>query len=452
MELLRFSYTNLRRKPADAFFFAFSMFSASLVITMFFAIIANPYYGSESLRDASAMSQGGMSLVASFDGGIGSGIFTMMLSLFMIFICILTVFFSNKFFLMSKTHDIGVMMISGSSIIRIAKFLIVQNFMIMGIAAPLGALAGCCVFPLVNHVIYLSMNIQAPVFTFSSAALGYCIATLVIVSVWLVIVDAGFVYRMDSMNELLRARRSMNPIGKQKQVFMKIVYVCVYALTIYLLFSIDYHYMNAIFLIYLGVAIVFGAGNVFRYILPDVLTLMKKRMFAENRHFLISLGNLRYSMVNGNLLVTIILLSTAVLFLYLCKFYNDTATFMVVMIAFLVSMLQISICLVYKLSADGLSKCQVFRNMTAIGYLKTDIRKIIKQEIVGFYGIILLLSLPPLLVITSLFAAGGDVAWSFVLQLHGLYIGFLLVAAVVVYRIYMKLIFRQDLMEAYMEE
>ena len=63
MELLRFSYTNLRRKPADAFFFAFSMFSASLVITMFFAIIANPYYGSESLRDASAMSQGGMSLV-----------------------------------------------------------------------------------------------------------------------------------------------------------------------------------------------------------------------------------------------------------------------------------------------------------------------------------------------------------------------------------------------------
>ncbi|MCR1980084.1 ABC transporter permease, partial [[Clostridium] innocuum] len=376
----------------------------------------------------------------------------MMLSLFMIFICILTVFFSNKFFLMSKTHDIGVMMISGSSIIRIAKFLIVQNFMIMGIAAPLGALAGCCVFPLVNHVIYLSMNIQAPVFTFSSAALGYCIATLVIVSVWLVIVDAGFVYRMDSMNELLRARRSMNPIGKQKQVFMKIVYVCVYALTIYLLFSIDYHYMNAIFLIYLGVAIVFGAGNVFRYILPDVLTLMKKRMFAENRHFLISLGNLRYSMVNGNLLVTIILLSTAVLFLYLCKFYNDTATFMVVMIAFLVSMLQISICLVYKLSADGLSKCQVFRNMTAIGYLKTDIRKIIKQEIVGFYGIILLLSLPPLLVITSLFAAGGDVAWSFVLQLHGLYIGFLLVAAVVMYRIYMKLIFRQDLMEAYMEE
>ena len=191
MELLRFSYTNLRRKPADAFFFAFSMFSASLVITMFFAIIANPYYGSESLRDASAMSQDGMSLVASFDGGIGSGIFTMMLSLFMIFICILTVFFSNKFFLMSKTHDIGVMMISGSSIIRIAKFLIVQNFMIMGIAAPLGALAGCCVFPLVNHVIYLSMNIQAPVFTFSSAALGYCIATLVIVSVWLVIVDAG---------------------------------------------------------------------------------------------------------------------------------------------------------------------------------------------------------------------------------------------------------------------
>ncbi|MCB6423236.1 hypothetical protein, partial [[Clostridium] scindens] len=89
----------------------------------------------------------------------------------------------------------------------------------MAAAAPIGALAGCCVFPLVNHVIYLSMHIQAPVFVFSSAALGYCITTLLIVSVWLVIVDAGFVYRMDSMNELLRARQSMNPIGKQKQGF-----------------------------------------------------------------------------------------------------------------------------------------------------------------------------------------------------------------------------------------
>ena len=84
--------------------------------------------------------------------------------------------------------------------------------------------------------------------------------------------------------------------------------------------------------------------------------------------------------------------------------------------------------------------------------MKTDIRKIIRQEIIGFYGFILLLSLPSLLVITSLFAAGGDVAWSFVLQLHGLYIGFLLLAAVVMYHIYGKLIFGQDMMEAYVEE
>ena len=37
-------------------------------------------------------------------------------------------------------------------------------------------------------------------------------------------------------------------------------------------------------------------------------------------------------------------------------------------------------------------------------------------------------------------------------QLRFIFGGFLLVAAVVMYRIYMKLIFRQDLMEAYMEE
>ena len=124
---------------------------------------------------------------------------------------------------------------------------------------------------------------------------------------------------------------------------------------------------------------------------------------------------------------------------------------MVVMIAFLVSMLQISICLVYKLSADGLSKCQVFRNMTAIvfenGYPKNyqaGNRRLLRHHSV---------------VISDAFTGHNFIVCGrrgcgveLCITAHGLYIGFLLVASVVMYRIYMKLIFRQDLMEAYMEE
>lgn len=440
MSLFRFAYSNLRRKPTDAMFFAFSIFAASLVITLFFAIIANPYYGMES--NGEGILFGGNEMIASFDQGIGTGLFTMMLSLFMIFVCILMVFLSNKFFLMSKTKDIGIMMISGSSIFKIIKFLVVQNFLIILAAAPLGTIAGCILFPIVNVMIYSIMAIQAPVFVFSGSAMGYCLATLIITAVFLVLSDAGFVYRMDTLSELIQTRKSMDPVGKQKNIFLKAVYVAVYLLSIYLPFSITHRSMNAVFLIYQSLAIVLGAGNVFRYVLPDIISKLKEHLFSADRHLMISCGNLRYSVINGNLLVTVILLSTSSLFLYLCKFYEDKATMMVVMIAFIVTMIMICICMLYKLAADGLSKKQVFLNMIAIGYLKQDIRKIMRQEIIGFFGSVILLSMPLLVVVTTLFANAKDIPWSFAMGLLMAFIGFLTAAALLMYVIYCRIIFQ----------
>ena len=51
MEILRFAYDNLKRNPKNAYFFAFSIIVASAVITLFFSILGNPYYGISSMSD-----------------------------------------------------------------------------------------------------------------------------------------------------------------------------------------------------------------------------------------------------------------------------------------------------------------------------------------------------------------------------------------------------------------
>lgn len=90
------------------------------------------------------------------------------------------------------------------------------------------------------------MAISAPLFAFSMDAMVYCVTTLFMVGFWLILVDAGFVYRMD-LNSLLKAKKAMNPIGKSKSVYFKIFYVVVYAYILYFLLHTGLHTCELLF-------------------------------------------------------------------------------------------------------------------------------------------------------------------------------------------------------------
>lgn len=440
MELVRFAYDNLVRKPKNAYFFAFSIIAAAAIITLFFSILGNPYFGTESMDNmVDAV------MFADFDGGIGNGIFTMILSLLMIFICIMTVFFSNKFFLMSKMDDIAVMMISGCNIPRLAKFLIVQNFIVVLIATPIGALIGFALHPIINTVIYHEMGIHAPVFLFSMTSLIYCLVTLGIVAIWLIIVDAGFVYRMDSLNTLLHTKQSMNPLGKQQNGLLKAVYVALFIMMLYYLSTLNVTYINAIFMTYIGIFIVLGPARVYRYVFPDIIHLLQENFFFSDKCRVISSANLCYSIINGNLLVTITLLSVSILFFYLCRFRDDAATFMVVFLTYIISLILICVCMCYKLSSDAIQKKRIFWNMMAIGYLKQDIRRIIFQEVSGFFFLLILICFPLLITILLMYLNAHVINVMFMVIMLMIFLIMILVAGLLMYRIYCNLIFKEAL-------
>lgn len=440
MEIVRFAYDNLKRNPKNAYFFAFSIIVASAVITLFFSILGNPYYGVSSMSDYVTYAIGS----ADFDGGIGNGIFAMILSLMMISICVITVFFSNKFFLMSKVEDISVMMISGCNVMRLGYFLIVQNFIVLLISAPIGALIGFGFHPLINYLIYKEMAISASLFAFSMDAMVYCVTTLFMVGFWLILVDAGFVYRMD-LNTLLKARKSMNPIGKPKSIYFKLFYVIVYVYILYFLCTLDFTHVNFFFMIYVSVGIAVGPANIFKYIYPEAVTWVKNKLFPTDHHRVISTGNLRYSIITSGMLVTIILIDVSILFFYLCKFRHDAATFMVVLLSYIVSLVLICVCIGYKLSSDALNKKLIFHNMISIGYLKSDIKTIILQEMAGFFFLIIITCLPLLFIISLMFVLIETITPLFMIGMLFIFMAMISFAGVVMYRIYVNLIFKEAL-------
>lgn len=454
MGIVRFSLQNLRRNPKDAAFFAFSIIMTTAVIMVFFCIISNPYFGAgNGMVGTYSYSDYDQSIqmIVSMDQGVGSGIFTTMLSILIIAICITTIFFSNNFFLLTKTKDLGIMMMSGCNLVKVGKFLIVQNFAVILLTAPLGGILGLCISPLLNYIIYSAMNIQAPIFAFNWIALGETVFTVFMVCVWLVILDSGFVYRCDSLDALLKARKQMKA-RKHQNMFLRCVYTLVYVLSLFFIYTYPLKQVTFIYMIYIGVFIYFGISNLYRYVLPEVISWIQKKFFSANKHWLLSLGNLQYSVVGSNTLVTIILLSTTVLVYYLCKFRHDKATFAVVLFSYVVVLFLVSICLIYKLAMDAMSKEVIFTRLRCIGYLEADIKKIIHQEVFGFYGLLVLLSIPQIIIITSNYAKADIITMPFAGILLVLFIISVSIAALFTNHVYQKIILQASLTQQLEQE
>lgn len=445
-DMFSFTMRNLSRNPKDTAFFACSILMTSAIITIFFCIINNPYFGDTGMpipqgyeSYAGSYAPSNNALINAFDQGIGSGIFTIMLSVLVIAICIMTIFFSHNFYLRGKTKDIGVMLMSGCSVGKLLRFLVTQNFIVVAIGSSIGILLGMSINPLMNALIYAQMNLDVSIFVFTWSSAGFASMTMIMLSVWLVILDYGFIIRCDSLDTMLKEETKMK--GRNaKPMIKKCCYVALYLGSIAFILSYPVAYVSMYLMVYIGALIYFGAVNVFKYVIPDLLGYYQRKYVSTNKHLVLSLANIQYSVANSSQLVTLILLSTTILYYYLCKFIDDSATWSVVMFTYIVIMVLIITCIIYKLSSDALSKEPIYARMLCIGYLRKDIKRVIAQEIFGFYAMILLVAAAPLLSILYMYMRAHVISFVFLLEMFGIFIGFLIVGAIIMYCIYIKMI------------
>lgn len=447
--MLRFSYQNLRRNPSDTLFFAGAIWITSAIVTIFFCIIKNPYYVDSTYRMPGGFpgityyNPSNDGLLQAFDMGIGNGIFTIMLSILMIAICIMSIFYSHTYYLTAKSKDIGIMLLSGCTVKKLIDFLIVQNILIVMVVTPMGIPIGLLVTPFLNKMIYAQMAIDASTFVLTLEMVGYPLIIMSLVSIWLVILDYGFVIRSASLLELMKEQKAMKG-RKHKPMLLRCLYVAVYLTSIGFILYYPIEHVNMIFMGYLATFIYIGAVNVFRYVLPELLAYIQRTYFYAHKHLLLSLANLQYSLANSSQLITMILLSTSILYYYLCRFLEDKATWLVILFTYIVVLLLIITCIAYKLCNDVNAKQPIYQRMLCVGFLKRDIQQVILQEVFGFYSMILLVALPPLLTILYIYKIADVISIGFLLALLGSFILALAFGGWMMYHLYQKWILHGD--------
>ena len=416
MGTLRFSLTMLVKNYKKSLFYGITLVFAVAVSFVFFNIINNKDLADQTIATSGATWQ---------DVRMP---FTAVLSFMIVCFCCFMIFFANNFFLTRKTTELAIMGMSGSGYIASTMYVLYQTFVLLLIATPVGILLGRIVVPFSNAYMYDALGIDKDVQIIPFEAYLYSFLIVAIVLVMICVLTAGYLHRND-IQVLLSQEKEMN-FNKGSQRVPSLIYVFIYIFGIVMMFM-NPHQSDA----YIAPTLVgiIGVVGIIRYVLPDYVSKLKREVFLTKRYMLIAVSNLSYSIQRSLLLFSLMTVAVTGMMAILVSCQDQPREFVTAVIGYLVIIILLVVSIVYKLSMEAATRKTLFFNLWKIGYTKKELRKIIQQEIIMYYSVLVMLPMIYIIFIAGRFIYYGDMSLSFCLIFSLAYIIPVLLSGMVTY-------------------
>lgn len=365
MGTVKFALRMLKLEYKKSLFYAVSLIISSSVIFLFYNYMDNSLIGN------------------SIESGTS---FTSILSLVIMMIAAATACFANSFFLSKKTDEIGIYAMSGAGVGGVSLYLIVQNFTIIFIAMPIGILIGYLCNPLLNTILYQSLNVNANIWFISGEALVMTIISLLAQIAALTVANAGFAYRHDILTLLnLNNRAAALPPSTGIRMPL-IVYWLMTILPIIIYFRIDPDPMNYVYITMLGLI---GVSGLFKRGIPKIIKMIQRKCNIVKHNNIIAYGNFSFSLARTSLLIQIIILSILVMICLIVQNINNPQNLTIVILSYAIIIFLMSTSILYKVILENSNNTLLYQSLYKLGYIKNDLKKIMKKEIILLYSIIL---------------------------------------------------------------
>ncbi len=416
MGTLKFSLKMLRLDFKKCFFYGLSLVLSTAIIFVFFNYIDNIYLGN-SLNEKSGANQ--------------------ILALFIIIIACANACFANSFFISRKTNELAIASISGASVFGVAGYLLVQNFVIMGLSIPIGFLLGYFFNHFFNLYIYAALNVVADTYYVSIQGLVMSIVVILTQIIALTMVNAGYAYRTE-IKTLLNEQNAMVKKDTKPIKTPVIVYWILYFIPIVLFFIIDLEPLTFVVVSCIGV---FGIIGLLKVGLSKLIMAKQKNHLTKSKS-LIAYGNLSYSLKSTGMLMTIIILSIILFIgLIIVNMHNPKDLF-IVMLSYGIIIFLMSTSILYKIILETSTRLTLYQSLYKLGYLKKQLKAIMRKEIIMLYGVILFFPTSYIGLMLARFVFAKEVALSFALSLMFAYIIPICITAVIAYIIYQRTIIK----------
>lgn len=396
MGTFKFSMRMLVKDYKKSLFYGITLIFAVAVCFVFFNIINNPDLADQAIAKS---------------GGTWNDVqmpFSSVLSFLIICFCCFMIFFANNFFLSRKTTELAIMAMSGSGYINSTMYVLYQTFTLLILATPLGILIGRFVVPFSNAYMYQMLGVSKDPAIIPSEAYLYSFILVAIVLSMICVLTAGFLHKND-IQTLLSQENEMK-VKRNTKKSVSLAFFGIYIFGIVMMFMNPHEPTAYIAPTLVGLS---GAVGVIRYVLPDVVRNLKRGIFLTKRYVLISISNLNYSIQRSLLLFSLMTVAVTGMLAILASNIHSPREFTTGVIGYVVVIVLLVVSIIYKLSMEAMTRKTLFLNLWKIGYTKKELNKIIRQEVISYYFVLILIPLVYIAFISGRFIYYGDMSFQF---------------------------------------
>ena len=334
------------------------------------------------------------------------------ITVFVVVICLIIIFFANDFFIKNKAKELAVRLVCGATFMQLAEYLLVQTFILLALAIPVGILGALALVPLCNAVISAMLG---RVFSIGvhSAAVTSTVVILSAVVFWTTYLNLSFAYR-NSASSLMNERKIINPLsgtsfidnnvmlterekeeykkareqkkkaGMKRRGFISLILFCVPLIIFYVNHDLT-----------LGASVLGMAGfwmGVPSLIVPFINKQTMEKKTSDPQTVAV-LGFLRtdLTILRANI---ILFLCCAIFLISILMGRNATdLEMMLSLLSYVVMNILLAMAIMFRFSTEAYSRKTYFMTLDQIGYTKKDREKITVHEVTLLYAIILAVAL-----------------------------------------------------------
>lgn len=359
---------SLRNNFGKAFFYWLTFVLTAMFIFIFFNISMSDAVGVTFIND--------------------SGSFATTLTVFVIAVCMVIIFFANDFFVKNKARNLAVRLICGAKYTQLAGYLLIQTFILLLIAIPAGIFLALFLIPVLNGIISAAAQ---PDFRITIRFSAVVMTALILVTVvfWTTYLNLAFAYR-NSASSLLNERSIKIRIEFAALENMKISGRLMQIVSAFLfLFPLVQFYRspeNAIGWAVMGMA---GFSGCMKYILGPWLNKLLKYDLSDRPQTLAVLGFFRtdIQILKSNIILFIV--SSVLLASVLVSRQMNAMETLLTLLSYAVMSILLSLAVMFRYSTELSLRGKHFASLNHLGYTAGAIGRIRFREVTLFYVYVL---------------------------------------------------------------
>ncbi len=315
-------------------------------------------------------------------------------TIFVIGVCMVIIFFANDFFVKNKARDLAVRLVCGATYAQLAGYLLAQTFLLLALSIAAGILLGLVMIPVLNAVMPMFVSSPFLISVHWSAVIATAVI-LVSIVFWTTYLNMAFAYRNSASMLLNDTKIKINfdmpkvqaggfsPSVRTRRIFWMILFI----------FPMFMFYQGADGALLWSIVGLVGYNGVVKRCIVPLLNWLADHKKISDPGAIASLGFVRADLQMMRLNMILLILSSILLAAIMLSSGATELERMLSMLSYTVMNILLSFAIMFKYSSELSGRRKYFMSLSQIGYTDEDLQKIIFSETTLFYGFTLLVIL-----------------------------------------------------------